>query len=73
MDTKKTAKDRWEEAYAEKDEREVEFSTMSGVPVKPLYTPEDVEGSFERRSGTPASIRIRAGSTRACIGVGCGP
>ncbi|HVF00865.1 MAG TPA: methylmalonyl-CoA mutase family protein [Rubrobacteraceae bacterium] len=48
MDTKKTAKDRWEEAYAEKDEREVEFSTMSGVPVKPLYTPEDVEGSFEK-------------------------
>ncbi len=35
MDTKKTAKNCWEEAYTEKDERDVEFSTMSGVPVKP--------------------------------------
>ena len=61
MDTKKTAKDRWEEAYAEKDEREVEFSTMSGVPVKPLYTPEDVEDSFEEKIGYPGEYPYTRG------------
>ncbi len=53
MDTKKNARDRWEEAYAERGERDEEFSTMSGVPVKPLYTPEDVEGDFEEKIGYP--------------------
>ncbi len=53
MDTEQTAKDRWEEAYAERGERDEEFSTMSGVPVKPLYTPEDVKGGFEEKIGYP--------------------
>jgi methylmalonyl-CoA mutase, N-terminal domain len=53
LDTEKTAKDRWEEAYAERGERDEEFSTMSGVPVKPLYTPEDVKGDFEEKIGYP--------------------
>ncbi len=53
MDTEQTAKDRWEEAYAERGERDEEFSTMSGVPVKPLYTPEDVKGDFEEKIGYP--------------------
>ena len=61
MDTKKTARDRWEEANAEKEEREVEFSTMSGVPVKPLYTPEDVEGSFEEKIGYPGEYPYTRG------------
>ena len=53
MDTEQTAKDRWEEAYAERGERDEEFSTMSGVPVKPLYTPEDMKGDFEEKIGYP--------------------
>ena len=62
MDTeKKTARDRWEEAYAEKDERDVEFSTMSGVPIKPLYTPEDVEGDFEEKIGYPGEYPYTRG------------
>jgi methylmalonyl-CoA mutase N-terminal domain/subunit len=61
LDTKKTAKNRWEEAYAEKDERDVEFSTMSGVPVKPLYTPEDVEGEFEEKIGYPGEYPYTRG------------
>ena len=28
----------WREAYALTPEREAPFSTLSGVPVKPLYT-----------------------------------
>ena len=47
LDTKKSAGDRWEEAYSKGPERGAEFSTMSGVPVKPLYTPDDVEGAYD--------------------------
>ena len=61
MDTKKNAKDRWEEAYAGKEERDVEFSTMSGVPVKPLYTPDDVEGDFEEKIGYPGEYPYTRG------------
>jgi methylmalonyl-CoA mutase N-terminal domain/subunit len=57
LDTRKTARNRWEEAYAEKEERDVEFSTMSGVPVKPLYTPEDVEGEYEEKIGYPGEYQ----------------
>jgi len=61
LDTRKTAKDRWEEAYAKKDERDVEFTTMSGVPIKPLYTPEDVEGDFEEKIGYPGEYPYTRG------------
>jgi methylmalonyl-CoA mutase N-terminal domain/subunit len=61
LDTKKNARDRWEEAYAEKEERDVEFSTMSGVPIKPLYTPEDVEGDFEEKIGYPGEYPYTRG------------
>ena len=61
MDTKKTARDRWEEAYAKRDERDVEFSTMSGVPIKPLYTPEDVEGPYEEKMGYPGEYPYTRG------------
>ena len=62
MDTeKKAAKDRWEEAYAEREERDVEFSTMSGVPIKPLYTPEDVEGDFDEQIGYPGEYPYTRG------------
>ncbi len=44
MDTRKSAKNRWEEACEKAPERDAEFSTMSGVEIKPLYTPEDAQG-----------------------------
>jgi len=58
---KKAAKERWEEAYAEREERDVEFSTMSGVPIKPLYTPEDVEGDFDEKIGYPGEYPYTRG------------
>ncbi|HZG64310.1 MAG TPA: methylmalonyl-CoA mutase family protein, partial [Rubrobacteraceae bacterium] len=62
MDTeKKTARKRWEEAYTTNPERDVEFSTMSGVPMKPLYAPEDVEGSFEEKIGYPGEYPYTRG------------
>jgi methylmalonyl-CoA mutase N-terminal domain/subunit len=62
LDTKKNARNRWEEAYAERDERDdIDFSTMSGIPIKPLYTPEDVEGDFEEKIGYPGEYPYTRG------------
>ncbi|MDP9478193.1 MAG: methylmalonyl-CoA mutase family protein [Actinomycetota bacterium] len=61
MDTRRSAKDRWQEAYSKTPERDAEFSTMSGVPIKPLYTPEDVEGDYDERLGYPGEYPYTRG------------
>lgn len=61
MDTQKSARSRWEEAYRAKGERDAEFSTMSGVPIKSLYTPDDVEGDYEERLGYPGEYPYTRG------------
>jgi methylmalonyl-CoA mutase, N-terminal domain len=61
LDTRKSAKNRWEEAYSKGPERDAEFSTMSGVPVKPLYTPEDVEGDYDEKLGYPGEYPYTRG------------
>jgi hypothetical protein len=47
-------------------QRDVRFETLSGIPVKALYTPDDVKGSYDERLGTPGEyprIRTSASST----------
>ena len=61
MDTKKGARDRWEESYSKNPERDAEFSTMSGMPVKALYTPEDLEGSYDDKLGYPGEYPYTRG------------
>ncbi|CAA9391425.1 MAG: Methylmalonyl-CoA mutase [uncultured Rubrobacteraceae bacterium] len=61
MDTRKSARDRWREAYDQALERDAEFSTMSGVPIKPLYTPDDVEGDYDERLGYPGEYPYTRG------------
>jgi methylmalonyl-CoA mutase N-terminal domain/subunit len=61
VDTKKGARERWEEAYSKNAERDAEFSTMSGIPVKPLYTPEDVDGSYDEKLGYPGEYPYTRG------------
>ena len=61
MDIKKGTRDRWEEAYSKSAERDAEFSTMSGIPIKPLYTPEDVEGSYDEKLGYPGEYPYTRG------------
>jgi len=61
LDTRKGAKDRWEQAYLKGSERDAEFSTMSGVPIKPLYTPEDVEGDYDEKLGYPGEYPYTRG------------
>jgi methylmalonyl-CoA mutase, N-terminal domain len=61
LDTRKSAKARWKEAYSQAPERDAEFSTMSGVPIKPLYTPEDVEGDYDEKLGYPGEYPYTRG------------
>lgn len=58
---KKVARDNWEESYEKTTERDAEFSTTSGIPVKPLYTEEDVEGSPDERLGYPVEYPYTRG------------
>jgi methylmalonyl-CoA mutase N-terminal domain/subunit len=61
VDTRKSARDRWEESYSKSPERDAEFSTMSGIPIKPLYTPDDVEGSYDEKLGYPGEYPYTRG------------
>ncbi|HEX2426126.1 MAG TPA: methylmalonyl-CoA mutase family protein, partial [Actinomycetota bacterium] len=38
------ARERWERAYRSRPERDADFETLSGEPLRPLYTPDDVRG-----------------------------
>jgi methylmalonyl-CoA mutase N-terminal domain/subunit len=42
-----------EELYGRKPERDALFTTMSGLPVEPLYTPDNVDVDYERDLGYP--------------------
>lgn len=61
VDVKKNAKQNWEESYEKTPERDAEFSTMSGIPVKPLYTEEDVTGNVEEKIGYPGEFPYTRG------------
>ncbi len=67
----------WEEAYAATPERDAEFSTMSGVPVEPLYTPAEVPekigfpGQYPYTRGVyPSMYRGRLWTMRQFAGFG---
>jgi methylmalonyl-CoA mutase N-terminal domain/subunit len=56
-----TDAERWRvERYAATPERRAMFTTLSGEPVEPLYTPEDV-GPFEERIGHPGDFPYTRG------------
>ena len=60
--------ERWErERFERAPERDAPFSTISGEPIKPLYTEAICPRTSRRRSGCRASFRSRAGCTRRCI------
>ncbi|HSG48145.1 MAG TPA: methylmalonyl-CoA mutase family protein [Longimicrobiales bacterium] len=51
----------WEESYAAAGKRNALFTTVSGRDVKPLYTPLDLEGSYDERLGLPGSYPFTRG------------
>ncbi len=55
-------RERWEAQYRATPERDADFETMSGEPLEPLYTPEDVAGlDYERDLGYPGSYPFTRG------------
>jgi methylmalonyl-CoA mutase N-terminal domain/subunit len=53
---------RWEEHYRQAGERDADFETLSGEPLKPIYTPEDVDGlDYSRDLGYPGHFPMTRG------------
>src|SRR5688500_16019222 len=50
-----------EEVYARETERDALFETISGLPVRPLYTEEDAPGDPERDLGYPGEYPFTRG------------
>ena len=72
----KTAKQRWlDESYGpavkKRAERKERFTTLSEVPIDPLYTADDLEGFDPAQAArrARASSRTRAASSRRCTAV----
>jgi methylmalonyl-CoA mutase N-terminal domain/subunit len=52
----------WRQKYRQAGERDADFETISGEPLEPLYTPEDVEGlDYDRDLGYPGEYPFTRG------------
>jgi methylmalonyl-CoA mutase N-terminal domain/subunit len=51
----------WEKAYAANRERDATFTTLSGEPVRPLYTDEDLPADTEASIGLPGQFPYTRG------------
>jgi methylmalonyl-CoA mutase N-terminal domain/subunit len=57
-----TSKQEWlEQVYKRGKERPVRFTTLSDMPIEPLYTSEDVKGSYEDALGQPGEYPYTRG------------
>ncbi len=62
MRTQLTGKERWRaERYAANPEREALFTTISGEPVEPLYTEEDLPDDLDADVGLPGEFPYTRG------------
>jgi methylmalonyl-CoA mutase N-terminal domain/subunit len=53
--------DTWREAYGAAPERDALFTTLSGEPIAPLYTPDDLPDDAEDRVGLPGQFPYTRG------------
>src|SRR5437867_1973343 len=54
--------ERWEDEYRRSGERDADFATLSGEPLQPLYTAEDLTGFDPRRDlGRPGEFPFTRG------------
>src|SRR5881397_3543685 len=57
-----TESERWRQHYREAGERDADFESLSGVPLEPLYTPEDVKQlDYQRDLGYPGHYPMTRG------------
>jgi methylmalonyl-CoA mutase, N-terminal domain len=71
-----TARDRWEAAFEQAQRRDADFETMSGLPVAPVYGPDDGEfpGEWPYTRGPYASMyRSKLWTMRMFAGFGTAP
>jgi methylmalonyl-CoA mutase N-terminal domain/subunit len=55
-------RERWLDHYRKAGERDADFETLSGIPLQPLYTPEDVKGDdYARDLGYPGHAPMTRG------------
>jgi methylmalonyl-CoA mutase N-terminal domain/subunit len=55
-------KEKWEQKYKTCRERDFKFTTISGIPLKPLYTPDDLpDFNYERDLGYPGEYPFTRG------------
>ncbi len=52
---------RWREAYERTPERDALFTTLSGDPIAPLYSPDDLTEDAEERIGMPGQFPYTRG------------
>ncbi|MEY4372347.1 MAG: isobutyryl-CoA mutase large subunit, partial [Actinomycetota bacterium] len=68
-----TRREQWEEAYEASKLRDADFSTMSGIPLEPVYGPADGDfpGQFPYTRGPHASMyRSKLWTMRMFAGFG---
>src|SRR5437870_4756349 len=57
-----TEYERWRQHYREAGERDADFETLSGEPLEPIYTPDDLKDfDFERDLGYPGHYPMTRG------------
>ncbi len=62
MEDFKKAKEAWEKKFAQCKQRDFKFNTISGEPLKPLYTPDDVKDfDYMRDLGFPGEYPFTRG------------
>ena len=72
--TETAAHGRWEKENAAAPPREQPPTTVSGVPIEPLYTPESLNGfDPDTDLGFPGQYPSRAAFMPPCTAAGCGP
>ena len=55
------SEEEWRAAYGLTPERDATFTTLSGEPIRPLYTEDDVPAQAERRIGLPGQYPFTRG------------
>ena len=55
------SEEEWRTAYGLTPERDATFTTLSGEPIRPLYTEDDVPAQAERRIGLPGQYPFTRG------------
>ena len=55
------AKKRWQEAFSASKLRDSDFETMSGIPLEPLYLPEEASDDYMEKLGFPGEYPYTRG------------